>query len=384
MRITTPTVDVSEILQTRYMGFVSFTVLIWDHIITFDDEVEFVWKGSKGPLVYLFFLNRYLIPVGFIVNLVAYSLQSWPVETCRHYVRYEGSMTVIGIEVVGLMMLLRVYALYKRQSRLVIGIVAFILLVETGMNIWLLMHSMAVQHPSGMHSCSMIYDPNISDAASASAWLPLLYDTIVLLLTLYRTVPSIRHKEAGHVVQTIFKDGLLYYSVICSVTLVLTIMIVAAEPGIKNITAQLELLLTVAMMSRITLNLKKEARISGASGDNATFDVKFSRDRSFSDATTRTRSHSYTPSDYLTGGADTGVNFAVPVPPRRLSTIKSEISLGSQTRSLETSANPVAEYGDVGEMLWNSALVADELQQSWDSNEVMDIRAGGSRDEESL
>jgi hypothetical protein len=382
MRVTTPTVDVSEIYQTRYMGFVSFTVLIWDHIITFDDEVEFVWKGSKGPLVYLFFLNRYLIPVGFIVNLVAYSLQSWPIETCSHYVRYEGSMTVIGIEVVGLMMLLRVYALYKRQSRVVIGIVAFILLVETGMNIWLLMHSMAVQHPSGMRSCSMIFDPNISDAASASAWLPLLYDTIVLFLILYRTVPSIRHQQAGHVVQTIFEDGLLYYSVICSVTLVLTIMIVAAEPGIKNITAQLELLLTVAMMSRITLNLRKEAHISAASGDNATFDVKFSRDRSFSDATTRTRSHSYT--DYITGGADTGVNFAVPVPARRLSTIKSEISLGSETRLPETSASSAAEHGDIGEMLWNSALVAEEPEKSWDSNEVMDIRAGGSRDEESL
>jgi len=42
-------------------------------------------------------------------------------------------------------------------------------------------------------------------------------------------------------------------------------MIVSTPPGIKNICAQLEQLLTVAMMSRITLNLKKEAaqRIEG-------------------------------------------------------------------------------------------------------------------------
>jgi hypothetical protein len=51
----------------------------------------------------------------------------------------------------------------------------------------------------------------------------------------------------------------MYYSVICSITLVLTIMIVSAPPGLKNITAQMELLLTVAMMSRITLSLKKTA-----------------------------------------------------------------------------------------------------------------------------
>ncbi|KAG2036379.1 hypothetical protein BDR03DRAFT_982998 [Suillus americanus] len=61
------------------------------------------------------------------------------------------------------------------------------------------------------------------------------------------------------------------YSVICTVNLVLTIMIIRASDGVKNIAAQLELLsnsdwltsfhysLTVTMMSRITLNLKKEA-----------------------------------------------------------------------------------------------------------------------------
>jgi hypothetical protein len=52
------------------MGFASFTILIWDHIITFPAEVEYIWKGKKSFLVYLFFLNRYLIPLGFIINIV--------------------------------------------------------------------------------------------------------------------------------------------------------------------------------------------------------------------------------------------------------------------------------------------------------------------------
>ena len=50
------------------MGFVSYMILVWDHIATFDDEVllpnvgrsrmlltlsgvqvEYIWKGKKGP-----------------------------------------------------------------------------------------------------------------------------------------------------------------------------------------------------------------------------------------------------------------------------------------------------------------------------------------------
>jgi len=40
-------------------------------------------------------------------------------------------------------------------------------------------------------------------------------------------------------------------------------MINVAEQGVQNTTAQLELLLTIAMMSRITLDLKKRGRSKG-------------------------------------------------------------------------------------------------------------------------
>lgn len=50
-------------------------------------------------------------------------------------------------------------------------------------------------------------------------------------------------------------------------------MIAAAPPGIQNITAQTEYLLTVAMMSRITIHLRKQAR----SRDEDPFLVTWSR-----------------------------------------------------------------------------------------------------------
>ncbi|KAF5382498.1 hypothetical protein D9615_003044 [Tricholomella constricta] len=113
--------------------------------------------------------------------------------------------------------------------------------------------------PDFSTACTMIFDPDISILASSSAWLPLLYDTIIVGLTLYQTWPALRYRKSSFVMRRLLEDGLIYYIAIFSVTLVLTIMIIAAPPGLKNITAQLELLLTVAMMSRITLNLKKSA-----------------------------------------------------------------------------------------------------------------------------
>ena len=127
-------------------------------------------------------------------------------------------------------------------------------------------------------ACTMIFDPdmwveqsqhfpikflnaiseNRSVLAASSAWLPLLYDTVVLGLTVARTIPSLKNRNTAYVMKRLLEDGLIYYrwvaawsveyrhwslnSAIFAVTAVLTIMIIAAPPGLKNITAQLELL----------------------------------------------------------------------------------------------------------------------------------------------
>ncbi|KAG1844517.1 hypothetical protein DFJ58DRAFT_802633 [Suillus subalutaceus] len=217
-------------------------------------------KAARGS-------NRYLTPLGFIINLVAYNLPSWGYThpSCRHFVRYEGAMTAIGIEIVGLMMLLRVIAMYRHQRAAIVLAVFYF---------WLGLQYSFFAHDNLTHvftACTMVFNSYVSSEtlssgsiASASAWLPLLYDTYVFGLTLHRTLPSIRNKETSHVIRTLFADGLLYYSAICTVNLVLTIMIIRAQEGVKNIAAQLELLLTISgqqvtMMSRITLNLRKEA-----------------------------------------------------------------------------------------------------------------------------
>ncbi|KAG1873295.1 hypothetical protein C8R48DRAFT_581516, partial [Suillus tomentosus] len=250
-----------------YVGISGFTILVWDHIITSADEIELIWKHPKraSHMSGLMFQNRYLTPLVFIVNLVgeypAFDLEFY---LCLHFVRYEGATTAIGIEIAGLMMLLRVIAIYKHQWAAIAPVV-FLLLAWIVVTAWLLSYGEPVPHSSDNIHYASFEIFSSGKIASASAWLPLLYDTYVFGLTLNRTLPSIRNKDAGHIIRTLFADGLLYYSVICTINLTLTIMIIRAQQGVKNIAAQYAYLhhsfhgQQVTMMSRITLNLKKQA-----------------------------------------------------------------------------------------------------------------------------
>lgn len=73
-------------------------------------------------------------------------------------------------------------------------------------------------------------------------------------------------------------ERFFFSSVIFVVNLVLTLMIATAPPGLQNITAQLEYLLTVAMMSRITIHLRKQARSRELDAHLATYSYSTTTD----------------------------------------------------------------------------------------------------------
>lgn len=75
-------------------------------------------------------------------------------------------------------------------------------------------------HDPGIHGCSMVFDKNMGVWPSASAWLPLTYDCCVLVLTLSKTVYSIRGLSGGKgrgkggksISGILLRDGILYFS----------------------------------------------------------------------------------------------------------------------------------------------------------------------------
>jgi hypothetical protein len=219
-------------------------------------------------------------------------------------------MTMIGISIVFTMMFLRIRALYRAFMSIQAFVLA-ILLTFIGVNSYVLTHGIPVKHldDSIVDSCTMIVDPKIGRAlASSTAWLPLLYDTVIVSLTLYRTASSVYSKTASNLLRVLLREGLLYYSVICTITLILTIMIDSATQSIRNITSQLHLCLTVAMMSRITLDLRRYA--NSPNNINIVYhdaDPPLRRHR---------RHHQY----YLSSVTEPGMSFA---PPPALSTLSS-------------------------------------------------------------
>jgi len=256
--------SIRDINSTNYLGTASMALLLYDHLLTLDDEIQYIWRRRLSLITYLFLINRYLTPLGFIVNMLAYLSPLFTPEVCVHFVRYEGAFTTVSVGIAASMMIIRVYAVYG-ENKGILALLALVLSAQVGVQAWLLSGAQAVPHPAGEHNCTMVFGNNVGSWGSAYAWMPLLFDTTVLALTVLRTLGLVRSGRAGNIVRTLLRDGIMYYSVIFSANLVLTVMLISAPVGIKGIAAQFEQLITVTMMSRITINLKKHAVQGGQS-----------------------------------------------------------------------------------------------------------------------
>lgn len=58
-------------------------------------------------------------------------------------------------------------------------------------------------------ACNMVFDER--SVALVSATSPLLYETIVVLLTLYRTMPAIIRQAGGPIIRNFLHSSILYY-----------------------------------------------------------------------------------------------------------------------------------------------------------------------------
>ncbi|KAG2739999.1 hypothetical protein P692DRAFT_201872753 [Suillus brevipes Sb2] len=237
------TLDSLQAQRAVCVAIASFTVLCWDHIITFDDEVALIWCKPKGLLGCLFLLNRYITPLGFIVNIIGelssyvicYSLLKYVVSvdpphlvyrevcnfrskmtviqlllSCRHFLRYQGAMVIIGVGIAQLIMLLRIYALY-REHRLATAIPGLLFLVWVALEGYAMTRSEMVPITPQIHSCREVHDLPLTLSVTR-AWMPLTYDSVVFAMTLWHALPIVLNKAAGRILLSLLTDGALYYT----------------------------------------------------------------------------------------------------------------------------------------------------------------------------
>ncbi|KAA1477726.1 hypothetical protein DENSPDRAFT_620714 [Dentipellis sp. KUC8613] len=255
-----------QILWTKYLFAAALTMLMYDHILSFSTEVETIWTKKKTYPAIFFLTFRYYASLAMVVVSIGFFSTAMTPERCQRWVLfYPLGITLLFALFPSIIMLMRVYALYNR-SKLILGGLGIILLIQTIFGIWQTATAGKAHVPDPIdnydfHLC--LYTPRKAEgrASEVFALLSLGYDGLVFFLTLGRTIYVFWTRQGrglgSHaLVKNLIRDGALYFAVISSLNLFWTMVIFYAPAGLKGVGVIPSACVTAVVICRITLNLR--------------------------------------------------------------------------------------------------------------------------------
>lgn len=261
-----------EILLHNYLHMIAMSFVYWDHLITFDAEIEYLWKQPKTPSARLFFLNRYLAFFGNIcVTVLVFTTIS--VTSCRHYNLVRQVLLIISQIIVCILLTMRIYAIYACSLRILYYMVASAIIL-VGVSCWSLFGQKHVDF-TPVSGCHIGLDRDTA-IRIASAWEALfIYDTIIFSFTLFKTYKERRNHITPDILSLILRDGAIYFAVMAFANLFNILTFYLAPPFLRGSLSSFASCISVTMMSRLMLNLHQTATAGIFSAGFPTNDLTF-------------------------------------------------------------------------------------------------------------
>jgi len=229
---------------------------VYDHMLTFSDEVDRIWSQRFSFATLLFYLNRYLTHAQFIILQVAFYEKNWSLSVCERYVKFPGATTLCVVAVAELIMILRVYALYS-ANRVILGVLLVVLAAQVALMGLAVSTGVRVPLPLSFPGCVLTGEAKLFAIFWAA---PLFTDSCIFLLTLFRLKTYLADRVKMPMMDLLLRDGILYFVAIFSVNLMNTLIYFLAVDDLKALGASFSQIITSIMIARLQLNLRGQRR----------------------------------------------------------------------------------------------------------------------------
>ncbi|KAH8824585.1 hypothetical protein DL96DRAFT_1712840 [Flagelloscypha sp. PMI_526] len=260
--VVLPADEDPDTVVNSYIQLCSLIVLYWDHIVTFSDEVQYIWGLTSFGAI-CFYINRY---VAFLANIPQFFINFQnhiPFEKCIQLSRYHQTLIIITQAYVAALLAVRVYALYGATRAMAWWfIVSGALLVGASIIVTFLP---TPGSKTSFHDCP---SPALSQAKAkliAVPWLLLvLWDTVVFIMTCrksFQTIQSLglRSTVSLPLVDLVVRDGALYFRADACFPLN-THFSKIGRPRLRGCLSTLASSISVSLMSRLMINLHQRAQ----------------------------------------------------------------------------------------------------------------------------
>ncbi|THU96984.1 hypothetical protein K435DRAFT_79281 [Dendrothele bispora CBS 962.96] len=257
---------IDSVLSARYLSAVALVSVVYDHFITFDQELKNIWgSNSSTGRGYLhkvtFVLNRYVASsvsayTAFVLSGDGKGLLDDQVSPCRRFIWVFTMVATIFIGVTQFIIILRVYHLWdKRRSMTVILFLGFLISFSaaTVLAVITVIKVQPVTHffPF-VNTCGFLEIPKTLPYVLGSL---LLFDLFLIVMAIFNALET-PHDTHAEVFERLHRDGARLFLVLFILRLITLIMSVVGNPADTFAVLSVVWSLNSVLISRIHLRVE--------------------------------------------------------------------------------------------------------------------------------
>ncbi|KAJ7247349.1 hypothetical protein C8J57DRAFT_1724580 [Mycena rebaudengoi] len=251
----------------RYIFVSAAVILIYDHLLTLELEVKWVWLPRHRLATYWFFLIRYMAIVATATYATFYFGDFLPESCSKIEIALECLLCIQEVLVV-VTLGLRVFAMYGSDLR-VLALMTVPGAAAGALSIWTIagFHYPVMLTAPGFTGCHTVVEKSTSHRL-ASAWLgQLVCDLFVLVLTLRRAYVDrdVALMMGDSLATVMARDGAMYFGIIVLTNLANVLTIHLGDILLSGILCWFNTALSTSLLCRLMLNLHEAAHIEGRS-----------------------------------------------------------------------------------------------------------------------
>ncbi|KAJ3787103.1 hypothetical protein GGU10DRAFT_386128 [Lentinula aff. detonsa] len=253
--------DVHNVQVSRYNMLALSILYIYDFVITFDREFEYIWKHPKSLLSVLFLLNRYLA----LIAAVLPDYNAYLDKHGKNWFNFQSGVAIVHLTIIEAILVIRVWAIYERNFKILVTLVVFgvcaLVASSTIQGVALNLHPVNAEPAPNFFTCTTVLPRWF-----AAYWLPVMaFDGTLFTLMLWRGYQTFRKYDpvtlisgtSGRRLATVLTSTAsissinMVYIMICS-------MWYWADVSLVESSSPYGLFLPPIVISRLLLNIREE------------------------------------------------------------------------------------------------------------------------------
>ncbi|THU86307.1 hypothetical protein K435DRAFT_368979 [Dendrothele bispora CBS 962.96] len=258
---------VRDVYSLRYSELASSTIVVFDHLITLDDEIELVWKSSWSIGKMLFIINRYYTLASVIANNRVLFGPALSTDVSLHFFRWQGWTGLFAAMIAEIILQMRLYALYfldKKVLRMMVA--AFIATSATSaaiMGVVLSKITVAVVPlPVIGPFCAPVKVPDYF----YTFWIPILsFETLLCFMAITKGIQTFRtsgplFRQGRQLVGILIRDSIVYFFVMFATYLTCLLVWVLGTRDMLEIPIGFSVAMSCVLGNRVILNVRAANR----------------------------------------------------------------------------------------------------------------------------